>query len=562
MNALGLSEFNQSAVVGAGGRIEPVLGLELGNRYRLERLIGRGGSAVVYQGTDQTLGQTIAVKVLLAGGINFTPGAQEHGIDFRNEAIAAMKLSHPHILRVYNYESDDQWQYLVMEFIPGEDSHRFGARQPGKHLSVDATVRLGLECLDALSHAHDLGVHHHDLKPSNILLTRAGSTKICDFGLARLIGPRLANKSSDSFIAGSPAFISPERICGEDGDHRSDLYALAATLFALGNGRWVFTGNQASILHGHVHREIPDSPVLPPSLHEVLSIALAKDPAQRFQCARDMAEALREARDAAPRTHTVISAQAFRPSKTAPTLLAPEDLEESLVDEVIEIIENEDTTNFVSPSAVPTGVVIVPEGMTIIGEMSFVSAHRGEVVVPSFLLDITPVTNRDYLAFVRDCGALPPQEWGGMKPPEDLLDLPVVGVNHTAAAEFAKWRGKRLPTSTEWEAAARRPDGRAFPWGDEMQAELCNVRGSGPRVLTKVKHYEDGCSADGCYDLIGNAWEWTTEVTGDRSLEEGYAWVYGGSYKHHGAHRGAIARNSILMLNEYSYVGFRCAKDA
>ncbi|MEN8185325.1 MAG: bifunctional serine/threonine-protein kinase/formylglycine-generating enzyme family protein, partial [Myxococcota bacterium] len=454
-------------------------------------------------------------------------------------------------------------KYLVLQLLPGEHSHQFRVRQPGRHLPGPEVVRVGLECLDALVHAHNLGVHHHDLKPSNILLTRAGSTKICDFGLARLIGRQMASRNSAGFVAGSPAFLSPERIRGEDGDHRSDLYALAATMYALGNGRWLFAGQQPAILHGHLYREVPDSPVLPPSLHEVLSIALAKDPDQRFQSARDMAEALRVARDTEPTIKTMVSVNTHGRSNPAPSSTTPDDPEDGPLEviEAIEVIDGEDTTSFVSPSAVPTGEVVIPEEMAVIGELSFVSAHGGSMVVAGFMLDITPVTNRDYVAFVRECGALPPQEWGGMRPPEEILDLPVVGINHRAATDYAHWRGKRLPTSAEWEAAARQPDGRAFPWGDEMRAELCNVRGSGPKGLTPVRHYDGGRSVDGCYDLVGNAWEWTAEEVGDQVPEEGYAWVFGGSYKHRGAQRGAIARNSILMLNEYPYVGFRCAKE-
>lgn len=537
---------------------EPVLGFQLGGRYRLERLIGRGGSAVVYQGTDEMLGQPVAIKVLLAGGINYVPGARERGIDLRNEAIAAMKLSHPHILRVYNYERDERWQYLVMEYVPGEDSHRISVRQPGHHLPVDETVRIALECLEALGHAHEQGVHHHDLKPSNILLTRAGSTKICDFGLARLIGLQMSHGRNVDFVAGSPAFLSPERIRGEEGDHRSDLYALAATLYALGNGRWLYTGEQQAILRGHVYEAVPDSPVLPPSIHEVLAIALAKDPNHRFQNALDMADALREGKDGTKAINTIASMSALGGERSTQP---PTAIGEPESGPIVEVIENEYTTSFKSPSTIPTGEVVFPDEMALIGDMAFTSAYGGELVVSGFLLDITPVTNGDYLTFVRECGALPPQEWRGMEPPDDILDLPVVGINHEAATAYAAWRGKRLPTCAEWEAAARRPDGRAFPWGDEMRPELCNVRGSGPKALTPVRHFEDGRSEDGCYDLVGNVWEWTAEETGERAPDEGYAWVMGGSYRHRGDQRGAIARNSILMLNEYPYVGFRCAKD-
>ncbi len=559
----------------------------LGSRYYLEHVLGRGGSAVVYKGTDLLLGQPVAVKLLLLSEQAMTATAKERGLDLRTEAIAAMKLSHPHILRVFTYEEDGRNQYLVMEYVAGEDSQKVCARQPGGHLPVPESIRIGLEALAGLQHAHNLGVLHHDVKPSNILLTRTGRAKLCDFGLARVTGVEVGPQTQKGSFAGTPHFLSPERISGEDGDHRSDIYSLAATLYTLGNGRHLYEGNLRRVYYGHLVEEVPDSPVLPPAVHEVLLISLAKDPDDRYQSAKDMARALAEARKQAravsehdaPSLTLGAMPNEFALEQTitnvdvaTQTDLFDDDLpieEISLIEIAIpadepsleiDIREGPRAYREVTGEIEPV-MPRVPTGMVEIEDMEFRSAYVGPVQVGRFVLDRTAVTNQRFMEFVSETGALSPTEWGGLEPPPEFHNYPVVGVDFATAQQFAAWAGKRLPTCLELEAAARRPDGRTFPWGDEWENERCNVRGDGPGKLTPVTFFQRGMSVDGCYDLVGNTWEWAETDDRDREPEDGYAWVFGGSFKHRGVARGAIARNSVMVLSRYSYLGFRCAKD-
>src|SRR4051794_9605879 len=162
----------------------PAPGQLLCDRYRLEDEIARGATATVFRATDTLLGEPVAIKVLLLDGVMSTPAARACQLGFREEAISAMRLSHPMILRLHNYEVHPPWEFLVMEYVAGETLTQFVKRRPQKRLTVIETIQMGIDCLEALQYAHGAGVIHNDIKPANILFTRAGAIKLCDFGLA------------------------------------------------------------------------------------------------------------------------------------------------------------------------------------------------------------------------------------------------------------------------------------------------------------------------------------------------------------------------------------------
>jgi len=142
----------------------------------------------------------------------------------------------------------------------------------------------------------------------------------------------------------------------------------------------------------------------------------------------------------------------------------------------------------------------------------------------------------------------------------------VVNVSLEDARSYAEWSGKRLPTFLEWECAARRPDNRRFPWGDQWEPGRCNNPDAGLGKPTEVDAYPEGRSVDGCLDLMGNTWEWT-EMPEDGQLsagdlpEPGYHWVMGGSFRHACNIGDAIARTAVLVTQRYRFLGFRCARE-
>lgn len=200
------------------------------------------------------------------------------------------------------------------------------------------------------------------------------------------------------------------------------------------------------------------------------------------------------------------------------------------------------------------------EGMRRIECSALLSAYDVSgvpVTVAPFLLDEIPVTNERYERFIAATAALPPSHWVGMRGPKGEGDHPVVGVTLADAIAFARWEGKRLPTAVEWEAAARRPDGRDFPWGEWRQG--C---ANGPSLerggTTPVRAFPEGASVDGCLDLIGNVWEWTDPDNHDAAE---FTWAFGGSFRHEGRAQGRIARVEVSVASAFLYLGFRCARD-
>jgi formylglycine-generating enzyme required for sulfatase activity len=133
--------------------------------------------------------------------------------------------------------------------------------------------------------------------------------------------------------------------------------------------------------------------------------------------------------------------------------------------------------------------------------------------LPSFYIDVTPVTNAEYAFFVEETGHRVPRHWDTRLAPEDTQDHPVVGVTYHDAATYATWAGKMLPTEAEWEKAARGTNGNIYPWGDQATPAKCNVRETGVGHTTPVGLYRSGVSAYGVYDMSGNVWEWCRTAT-------------------------------------------------
>ena len=189
------------------------------------------------------------------------------------------------------------------------------------------------------------------------------------------------------------------------------------------------------------------------------------------------------------------------------------------------------------------------------------SAYGGEISAGPFLIDRTPVTNLQYAKFLRATGEVAPVDWFRDRPPPNKDEHPVVGITLVQARRYARWRGKRLPSASEWELAARSPDGRPFPWGAEWDPKRCNCKERGHGDTVPVTHHQDKDGPGGCQDLVGNVWEWTEILPGNSPPDSGYLWVFGGSYLHPCNAGDGIARTSVHGDKAYAYLGFRCAAD-
>ena len=178
-------------------RVESLPASLAGGRYQLESPLGHGASATVYRALDKALDGVVALKLASSPAMSAR---------FRAEAAAAMQLSHPRIVRVHNYDCDLPWEFLVMECVDGPSLNAYRQRRPEKRLSAAETLTIGLECLEALEHAHEMGIAHHDVKPGNILVSRSG-IKLCDFGLAART--TVPHPTDAKFVAGTPPTSAP-----------------------------------------------------------------------------------------------------------------------------------------------------------------------------------------------------------------------------------------------------------------------------------------------------------------------------------------------------------------
>jgi serine/threonine protein kinase len=270
----------------------------LNSRYEVESRLGEGGMAKVFAGTDRLLGRKVAVKVLSSQYAQDKTFVER----FRREAQAAAGLNHPNVVSVFDTGSDDGVHYIVMEHVEGRTLADIigeeGALRPAR------AVEIAVDVCRALSSAHEKGMVHRDVKPGNILLTPDGGVKVADFGIARVAsGEPLTVTGS---VMGTASYLSPEQARGGSIDARSDIYSLGCVLYEMFTGKTPFAGDSlVSIAYKHVEEEptAPSlvNPAVPAGLSAVVTKAMAKDPADRYQSADEMAGELREASaDAAP----------------------------------------------------------------------------------------------------------------------------------------------------------------------------------------------------------------------------------------------------------------------
>ncbi len=470
----------------------------------LQEAIARGRHATVWRARWRQ--RDVAVKVLADGAPTGRP---------------TRPLTHPAILDVLHAGEALGRRFLVLERFPTDLRRLLDGRPLRRELLRPALLPL----VDALEHAHGRGVVHGDLKPANVLVdpdARPARVALTDFGAAGraeadALEASITSRERDEWGGSTAtlAYLAPERLAGGPPAPAADVFALGVLVFE------VLTGRLPTGL------ELPSELVagLDRRWDALVKQCMARDPAARPGLAalrRDLLRLL-------PR----------------PGLHAHED------------------DGAGPPPGGTDDMVLVPAGFLVVGDRDDPDARpMHEVELPAYWIDRTPVTHRQWLAFVQATGAARPRSWPARgRVPARRLELPVTGVTWEQAEGYARWAGKRLPSELEWERAAQGPEHRRYPYGDTFDPSKVHA------APAPVGTLPAGASSEGVHDLTGTCWEWTASafVPYGRAtaVSTGHARTIRGGHDPRRPRSGSATFRAGLRPDiADASVGFRCARDA
>ena len=274
-------------------------------RYEIVSELGQGAMGVVYKAKDPLIDREVAIKTINLGLAQ--EERDEYEARFYQEAKAAGRLSHPNIVTIFDVGRSEDIAYIAMEYLHGRELRDI--LNENRLLPVDQVLDITAQVALGLSYAHEHGIVHRDVKPSNIMVIRDGHVKITDFGIARMASA--AVRTQTGMVMGSPKYMSPEQVMGKVTDQRSDIFSLGVMLYEMLTGQVPFIGENVNAIMYQTLNTSPAAPssinpAVPEMLNFIVAKALAKDLESRYQNARDLANDLRACRVSQPTSSTFI----------------------------------------------------------------------------------------------------------------------------------------------------------------------------------------------------------------------------------------------------------------
>lgn len=273
---------------------EKFVGAVIDGRYKIDKIIGVGGMAVVYRAYDGLMKRTVAIKMLKDEIANDAEAVRR----FINESKAVAMMSHPNIVNIYDVSVREDLKYIVMEYVEGITLKNYMTKRGA--LTLREIISYTEQILTALRHAHSKGIVHRDIKPQNIMLLKDGIVKVTDFGIAKL--PNAETVTLTDKAIGTVYYISPEQASGQEIDQRSDLYSLGVMMYEMATGVLPFTAESpVSVAMMQINETAKPpmelNPNIPRGLEQIIGIAMEKDPAHRYQSAEDMLRQIRRLKE-------------------------------------------------------------------------------------------------------------------------------------------------------------------------------------------------------------------------------------------------------------------------
>lgn len=340
--------------------VGPWTGRLLGGRYEVQQIIGRGGMADVYLGQDARLGRQVAIKIMKSA-LSSDPKFRER---FRLEALAASKMSHPSIVRVFDAGDEENvisgqnqpvatTPYIVMEYVRG---HLLSSLMSEGKFEERHVLKVANGVLTALEVSHKAGIVHRDIKPANIMISEEGTVKVMDFGIARAVSDATANLEETTSILGTALYLSPEQARGQEPDTRTDLYSLGVVMYELLAGQPPFTSDSpVSLAYKHISEEAPAiraiNPTVSTGISQIVEAAMRKELGSRFPSAQSFRAAIEAvATGRPPKLPSTDSNSRVQPAVTGSVPVANVEAGHRELPEGFEIFE----TRGIKPQSVPS----------------------------------------------------------------------------------------------------------------------------------------------------------------------------------------------------------------